>query len=181
MTWKLITANWNFISIWIEWKILYEMGLMVPVHWAQRGLIMTSRKKFWNHKMGCWNIHISVNAYRWQPGSKTNLVALAQWMEAIAELKACHSYIVSVLLIVNEGACGQSATNWTWWHDIDGLVQERSNSCVLAMELHLSCTNPSIWNCFMHYWPLCEGNPLSLVDSPHKGWVMQSGGYFFYF
>ena len=29
--------------------------------------------------------------------------------------------------------------------DIDGLVQERRNSSALAMELHLSCTNPSIW------------------------------------
>ena len=28
---------------------------------------------------------------------------------------------------------------------IDGLVQERCNSSTLAMELHLSCTNPSIW------------------------------------
>ena len=27
---------------------------------------------------------------------------------------------------------------------IDGLVQERRNSSVLAMELRLSCTNPSI-------------------------------------
>ena len=32
------------------------------------------------------------------------------------------------------------------WYDIDGLVQERRNSSVLAMELHLSCTNPSIYN-----------------------------------
>ena len=29
---------------------------------------------------------------------------------------------------------------------IDGLVQERHNSSALAMELHLSCTNPSILN-----------------------------------
>ena len=28
---------------------------------------------------------------------------------------------------------------------IDGFVQERHNSSVLAMELRLSCTNPSIW------------------------------------
>ena len=28
---------------------------------------------------------------------------------------------------------------------IDGLVQERRNSSVLGMELHLSCTNPPIW------------------------------------
>ena len=30
-------------------------------------------------------------------------------------------------------------------HDIDGLVQERHNPSVLALELHLSCTNQSIW------------------------------------
>ena len=29
--------------------------------------------------------------------------------------------------------------------DIDGLVQERHISSALAMELRLSCTNPSIW------------------------------------
>ena len=30
----------------------------------------------------------------------------------------------------------------------DGLVQERRNSSALAMELCLSCINPSIWRCF---------------------------------
>ena len=29
-------------------------------------------------------------------------------------------------------------------HNFDGLVQERRNSSALAMELRLSCTNPSI-------------------------------------
>ena len=28
---------------------------------------------------------------------------------------------------------------------IDGLMQERCNSSALAMELHPSCSNPSIW------------------------------------
>ena len=28
--------------------------------------------------------------------------------------------------------------------DVDGLVQERHNSSVIAMEIRLSCTNPSI-------------------------------------
>ena len=32
-------------------------------------------------------------------------------------------------------------------YQIDGLVQERRNSSALAMELHLSCTNPSKWYC----------------------------------
>ena len=33
-------------------------------------------------------------------------------------------------------------------YDIDGLVQERRNSSALAMELRLSCTDPSIWSAF---------------------------------
>ena len=32
---------------------------------------------------------------------------------------------------------------------IDGLVQERRNSSALAMELRLSCTNPSTWKRFL--------------------------------
>ena len=32
-----------------------------------------------------------------------------------------------------------------WRDDLDELVQERRNSSALAMELRLSCTNPSIW------------------------------------
>ena len=35
--------------------------------------------------------------------------------------------------------------HWGFMH-IDGLVQERRNSSALAMELRLSCTNPSIWH-----------------------------------
>ena len=43
----------------------------------------------------------------------------------------------------------------TWWclmawrkldPHLDGLVQKRCNSSALAMELHLSCNNPSIWS-----------------------------------
>ena len=32
---------------------------------------------------------------------------------------------------------------------IDGLMQERRNSSALAMELRLSCMNPSIWQCYI--------------------------------
>ena len=38
-----------------------------------------------------------------------------------------------------------SCTNPSICWPIDRLVQERRNSSALAMELHLSCTNPSIW------------------------------------
>ena len=52
--------------------------------------------------------------------------------------------------------CHHSKRAYLWWADkpphytreelyIDGLVQERRNSSALAMELRLSCTNPSIY------------------------------------
>ena len=36
------------------------------------------------------------------------------------------------------------------WGNIDGLVQERCNSIANTLELHLSCTNPSISTCCLH-------------------------------
>ena len=44
---------------------------------------------------------------------------------------------------------------WILLH-IDGLVQARCNSSALAMELHLSCTNPSI--CFFFCWYIICNN-----------------------
>ena len=37
------------------------------------------------------------------------------------------------------------------WPYFDGLVQEGRNSSALAMELRLSCTNPSIWDTVHRY------------------------------
>ena len=46
-------------------------------------------------------------------------------------------------------------------HSNDGLMQERRNSIANALELHLSCTNPSI--CHLPYFPLL------LLPSPPLG------------
>ena len=35
-----------------------------------------------------------------------------------------------------------------WFCEVDGLVQERRNSISNALQLRLSCTNPSEWNIF---------------------------------
>ena len=43
------------------------------------------------------------------------------------------------------------------WNHLDGLVQERRNSSALAMELRLSCANPSI--------PLCPSGERCPVAS----------------
>ena len=37
-----------------------------------------------------------------------------------------------------------------WFYEVDGLVQERRNSICNALELRLSCTNPSKWKHFLH-------------------------------
>ena len=37
-----------------------------------------------------------------------------------------------------------------WFYEVDGLLQERRNSVSNALELCLSCTNPSKWKHFLH-------------------------------
>ena len=66
----------------------------------------------------------------------------------------------------------RTSRNWKTGKDIDdlidGLVQERRNSSALAMELRLSCTNPSILRC-LHGFEAISGQViialLSLLSS----------------
>ena len=63
-----------------------------------------------------------------------------------SKLEACIFYGIYCVLI-QTASHGWCLTKRTIFHciDIDGLVQERRNSSALAIELRLSCTNPSIW------------------------------------
>ena len=49
---------------------------------------------------------------------------------------------------------------------VDGLVQERRNSIANALELHLSCTNPSIWYArfYQRFWCAPESVFLSTCN-----------------
>ena len=70
--------------------------------------------------------------------------------------RECHSAAITVATVVVPCHVGQSL-QLIWrldtcrWHlqvlnlQVDGLVQERHNSIANALELHLSCTNPSKW------------------------------------
>ena len=62
----------------------------------------------------------------------------------------------------------------------NGLVPERRNSISNALELRLSCTNPSIWNCCQPPWghvssylnpcsPLCRWEPINQIRGRCKG------------
>ena len=55
---------------------------------------------------------------------------------------------------------------------IDGLVQERRNSIANALELRLSCTNPSIWPSSV----LCEEH-YTMVKTSHFPWYVLKGNW----
>ena len=53
--------------------------------------------------------------------------------------------------VQDSGICDSTVNGWFYhsfllshWYYVDGLVQERRNSSALTMELHFSCTNPSM-------------------------------------
>ena len=52
---------------------------------------------------------------------------------------------------------------------IDGLVQERCNPIANALELHLSCTNPSVWTIFHLRLCMCKHMQAVLFTSMHCG------------
>ena len=54
--------------------------------------------------------------------------------------------------------CISSNFNYSW--NIDGLMQERCNSIANALELHLSCINPSI---FSMTWSAASSRPIHLM------------------
>ena len=57
----------------------------------------------------------------------------------------------------------------SWHHHVAGLVQERCNSNELAMDLHLSCTNPSMW------WPFCDHTKVKASPGPLSSCIIMAG------
>ena len=51
-----------------------------------------------------------------------------------------------LVLISQQAITWAKQDHYLLLHHIDGLVQEKRNSSVLAMELSLSCTDPLIWS-----------------------------------
>ena len=55
----------------------------------------------------------------------------------------CYNKFASFIIHIPETRILENFTQSYRWYEINGLVQERHNSSELAMELSLSCTNPS--------------------------------------
>ena len=78
-----------------------------------------------------------VNRNHWQSGSiKAQLIDFWSTVESLNNLMRFW-FQEKIPRLVQDG--------WTFLNHFDGLVQERLNSIANALELHLSCTNPSIW------------------------------------
>ena len=112
--------------------------------------------------------HSAISCKLWwchDMGRLSTLLALCEWNTlvtgGILTQWAGDENIWCFLWCYREQAAGKTAelsVIWdammlTWHHwNIDGLVQERRNSSALAMELRLSCTNPSIYTVTWNMW-----------------------------
>ena len=62
------------------------------------------------------------------------------------------------------------------WDDINGLVQRRINSSALAMELCLSCTEPSIYDKYLFNVTQCTKNSRQILSGYHGGGIDDRDG-----
>ena len=91
----------------------------------------------------------------------------------------CHGYDLHSRKATRVSVCGSSMS-----HDIDGLVQDCSNSSALAMELLQSCTQPSIFACrneknTISLWvviPINQSPYLLDIYSDRRKWVLSQCG-----
>ena len=81
-------------------------------------------------------------------GSFTGTEVIVQQLENITTALKVYDMIHVKFVSIQSKQCAKLADDF--WDIssclyIDWLVQERCNSSALALELHLSCTNPSMW------------------------------------
>ena len=77
-------------------------------------------------------------------------VLFEQWSNKRFEMLWCLCDVIVMIksytkhFLLNYKMCRQSHVTFTLYH-IDGLVQEKHKFIVVTLELHLSCTNPSVY------------------------------------
>ena len=63
----------------------------------------------------------------------------------------CNCDLVMMSLLIPQCIMGSYNCDGSIW-EVDGLLQEKRISSALGMELHLYCTNPSIWEVISNSW-----------------------------
>ena len=99
-------------------------------------------------------MHLHISSGKWQPFCLSLNVLMMVWGGELV----CHAtwYIVTMMLhasVFKSYCCLlETLIPLAWhWQQINGLVQERCNSSASAMELCLSCTNPSECSYYDHF------------------------------
>ena len=105
----------------------------------------------------CWiNLveghHVRYSDFHFENTSGTNCIGVTRFFFLENAFEIAISRMLAITFFRPQCLCGQGISS----HDIDqiftvhidGLVQERRNSIANALELRLSCTNPSI--CYLH-------------------------------
>ena len=119
------------------------------IEWAGQsgqGSRLYAEQLLWYHQQ--WTVDIFVYNFSLIPFCISAALCSNHWSYGFSTLRYCRIDVVWV--DPSEYKIGQihyfflPCTN-----HIDGLVQERHNSIALAMELCLSCTNPSICNIYV--------------------------------
>ena len=115
---KILATKFGFVPDWLGNKPLMT--------WAN------DDPDLWHHMTSLLSRQLKFNSY-----------------QAFLPLK---SQIIPASMILNPvKTFGILPNQWIldriWWYQIDGLVQERRNSIADALELRLSCTNPSKYSC----------------------------------
>ena len=94
-------------------------------------------------------LHRLLSIYRWFSNTlimKDSMVSVSwrvtMWTLSDRLLQVMPWHLEQPRIAATDHCCPFHDTCCTWY--IDGLVQERRNSSALAMELRLSCNNPSI-------------------------------------
>ena len=154
--WGIFHEIFKEICLWFIKSTLYDYQFLEPSCW-------------WANIV--WSVSVYDDSLYWISHSYTGPVALwtatgiSWWWLAIQA--------VWVMRQESRWQPGQNRvvnTNGLWppQAHLDGLVQERRNSIASAMELCLSCTNPSIWwfwNQWLAYWTICTWSMIHCIPS----------------
>ena len=151
-------------------------GLGLPVHEADCKKKMKSRYSYWHNIILIYDVLTKFLTGRVSLRSRNALLSAERNPDLVREF---------ILYLELQLPDGEIIDFWCKPHNyFEGLVQERHNSIANALELRLSCTNPSIsaklvMSAHMTWWrhqmetfcvllALCVGNSPVPVISPHK-------------
>ena len=129
-TYLLIEIWWCYVTSWILVNIT---GLNIIWHFSEQIMLNLGENISPNHLTG-WMFYWPQATWQW-----------GMWSLELFQVMVCCLFSTNSMFDCHQWG----PVTFNWWKfrgNIDGLVQQRCNSIALAVELRLSCTNPSIYS-----------------------------------